>query len=256
MIHQTIAPNEIVLVKDGVLTKELEEVLEDYSQNYSNQIKIVGYSENQGLWYALRFGMNYCSNEFIARMDTDDYCLPTRIEQELYEFQKDPKLDCVGSNVVEFVDNPNNIASLVVLPEDQEEIIAYGKRRCPFRHPTLLYRKSVVENAGGYQEMPMFEDYDLYMRMIKNGAKFKNIQEFLVYMGTDSNFFQRRGSVDYLKKMVFFRRQCLRRKDVNLYEFITSIVPHAIVCLVPNVLRSFFYRNFLRKKPSSIENEY
>ena len=249
MINQTIPPDEIVLVEDGALTKELNQVVASFVERHPNLFKVIGYSENRGLWYALRYGMDRCSNELIVRMDTDDYSVPDRVEKQLEVIARDPSIDCVGSNVVEFEGSPDNQISTVVLPATHADIIRFGKRRCPFRHPALLYRKSAVLRAGGYEEMPMFEDYDLYMRMVKTGAKFENVQEFLVYMGTSPDFYQRRGNVSYLKKMIHFRGECLKRGDVNIFEYLTSVIPHSVVCILPNSFRTMIYKKLLRKNP-------
>lgn len=246
MLGQTVPPSEIVIVKDGGLPPALDKLLADYALKHPNVMKIVGYPSNQGLWYALRMGLGECSNELVARMDSDDYSCPDRIEQELAVMRNDPSIDCVGTNVIEFEGSLDNQVSLVDLPSNHEDILRFGKRRCPFRHPTLLYKKSVVLQSGGYQEMPLFEDYDLYMRMVSAGAKFQNIAEPLVFVGVDRSFFQRRGDPSYLKKMVYFRTTCLKRRDINAFEYTTSIIPHAIVCLLPNRLREFAYKTFLR----------
>lgn len=246
MLGQTVRPSEIVIVRDGSLPPALDKILADYVLKYPNVMKITGYPSNQGLWYALRMGLDECSNELVARMDSDDYSYQNRIEKELAVMRNDPSIDCVGTNVIEFEGSLDNQVSLVDLPSNHEDILHFGKRRCPFRHPTLLYKKSVVLQSGGYREMPLFEDYDLYMRMVSAGAKFQNIAEPLVFVGVDRSFFQRRGDLSYLKKMVHFRTTCLKRGDINAFEYITSIVPHAIVCLLPNRLRTLAYRAFLR----------
>ena len=76
MINQTIKPDEIVIVKDGPITKELEDVLEEFSTNYSDLFKIVPSEKNIGLGLALNLGLENCRNELVARMDTDDiHCL-------------------------------------------------------------------------------------------------------------------------------------------------------------------------------------
>ena len=153
MLGQTVPPSEIVIVKDGGLPPALDKLLADYALKHPNVMKIVGYPSNQGLWYALRMGLGECSNELVARMDSDDYSCPDRIEQELAVMRNDPSIDCVGTNVIEFEGSLDNQVSLVDLPSNHEDILRFGKRRCPFRHPTLLYKKSVVLQSGGYQEI-------------------------------------------------------------------------------------------------------
>lgn len=248
MLQQTVPPSEIVIVKDGVVSGEVLEVLDGYGKEYGGLFKVIGYEQGRGLWYALDYGIQACSFDLIARMDSDDYSLPERIEKELDAFEVDPSLDCVGTRVVEFEGDIENPVSLVELPSEHDDILRFGRLRCPYRHPTLLYRKEAVIAAGGYQEMPFFEDFDLFLRMAKNGARFRNIEAPLVYMGTDSDFFRRRGEFSYLKKMIHFRSCCLKRGDISVSEFARAAIPHAIVTIVPNAIRAMFYKKLLRKR--------
>ena len=79
---QTLQPAEIVLVKDGSLTPELDAVIEEYSTRYPI-FKIVTNETNLGLGLALAKGLSACSYEYVARMDTDDLIAPTRFEKEI-----------------------------------------------------------------------------------------------------------------------------------------------------------------------------
>lgn len=250
IIRQTKAPEEILIVKDGPLTREIESVLGVYNASHPGLFTFIAYPENRGLWYALSVGVPACRNELIMRMDADDLSLSQRAEKELAVLEKRPEVGCVGSLVTEFVGDAQHPTSLVQLPETHEEILRFGKKRCPFRHPTLLFRKSAVMAAGNYQQMPMFEDYDLFMRMAASGCVFYNLQESLVWVRTGEDFFARRGSMDYLKKMLYFKSQCHRRGDLSLSEFIVSAVPHALVCVLPNRLRTLIYENLLRSPAS------
>jgi glycosyltransferase involved in cell wall biosynthesis len=244
---QTVQPEQIVVVKDGPLTSELDMALEEYDAEHPNLFTFISYSENKGLWYALRQGIPACRNEFIMRMDTDDYSLPTRAETQLTVYARHPELGCVGSVVVEFSENISNPVSFVDLPELDAEIRKFGKKRCPFRHPTLMYRKSAVERAGNYQQMPTFEDYDLYMRLASAGCRFYNIQKPLVYVRSNPDFFARRGGMAYMHNMMHFETTCLRRSDISFFEYLATVVPRVAVCLMPNSLRTSVYTRFLRK---------
>lgn len=190
------------------------------------------------------------------RMDVDDWMVSDRAEKQLSVFRDHPEYDCVGTLVTEFEGNIDNPIALVDLPEFQNEILAFGKKRCPFRHPTLMYKKSAVMKAGNYQEMPFFEDYDLYMRLASTGCIFYNIQESLVYIRTSPDFYARRGSLAYMHKMLHFKKTCLERGDYSTFEFLACTIPHMVVCLMPNRLRAFIYKYLLRSKPKAREFDY
>lgn len=248
MMKQTVKCDEFVLVEDGPLTEELDEVVNKYLKAYPNIFKIIKIEKNGGLGPALKLGVENCKNEYIARMDSDDYSIPTRIEQQFKIFEKYPELGLVGSNVEEFEGNIKNINCHVVLPEKHDDIYKFSKKRCPFRHPSLLYKKSAVLKANNYREFYLCEDYDLYVRMLTTGCKCYNVQEFLVYMRIGSDFYKRRGGWRYMKTILKFKNEQLSTGYFSMFDYIKSTIPHIIVCLVPNKLRDWIYRNLLRKK--------
>ena len=140
MFEQTIKPSEFILVEDGPLTNELYEVVEKYKKEYPNEFNVIAIEKNVGLGPALKRGVEECSCEYIARMDSDDYCLPERIEKELKIFEQDPEIGIVGTNVSEFMDSIDNVICNVILPEKNEEIIKFSKKRNPFRHPSVMFK--------------------------------------------------------------------------------------------------------------------
>lgn len=247
MINQTVFPDEFVLVEDGELTHDLYNVIGKWVSKYPNLFNIVKIKENGGLGPALQRGILECRNEFIARMDSDDYSFPDRIEKQFAIFEKHPELGLVGTNVEEFEGDISNINCSVVLPEKHEEIYKFSKKRCPFRHPSLLYKKSEVLGAGNYREFYLCEDYDLYVRMLSNNCKCYNIQESLVYMRVGSDFYKRRGGWKYMMTILKFKNEQLKTGYYSLFDYLRSTIPHIIVCLIPNKMRDYFYRNFLRK---------
>ena len=247
IFEQTIIPNEFVLVEDGPLTNELYKVIEKYKKKYKNVFRIIKIEKNGGLGPALERGILECQNEFIARMDSDDYSVPNRIEKQFEIFKKYPELDLVGSNVAEFEDEITKINCRVVLPEKHEEIYKFSKKRCPFRHPTLLYKKSAVLKAGNYREYYLCEDYDLYVRMLRSGCKCYNIQENLVYMRVGADFYKRRGGIKYMKTILKFKNEQLKIGYFSLSDYIVSSGAHIIMCLLPNKMRDYLYRKLLRK---------
>lgn len=248
MMNQTIKCDEFVLVEDGPLTDELYKVINSYLKEFPNIFKVIKFKENKGLGIALKIGVENCSNEFIARMDSDDYSIPTRIEKQFDIFEKNPDLGLVGSNVAEFNGSISNVICDVLLPETQNKIYKFSKTRCPFRHPSLLFKKSEIIAAGNYRSFYLYEDYDLYVRLLRNNCKCYNFQENLVYMRVSEDFYKRRGGIRYLKSILKFKNEQLSNGYFSKYDYFKSTFPHVIVCLMPNALRDWVYRNLLRKR--------
>lgn len=248
MLNQTIAPSDFVIVEDGKLTDELEKVVLSFEKKYPELFNVVRLEKNSGLGIALSIGITKCKYEYVARMDSDDYSYPNRIENQFKIIKKNPKLGLIGTNVNEFIDSIDNVISYVCLPEKQEQILKFSRTRCPFRHPSLLYKKSEVISAGNYHNFYLCEDYDLYVRMLKNGCQCYNIQEPLVCMRIGKDFYKRRGGIKYLKTMIKFKNQQLKDGYFSFGDYVKSSTAHIIVCLMPNFIREYIYKKILRKR--------
>lgn len=247
MLNQTIKCDEFVIVEDGILTDELNLIINKYKNQYPKLFNIVKIEKNVGLGPALKLGVEKCRNEWIARMDSDDFSPSDRIEKQFKILHKIPDLSIIGSNACEFYDNIKNVVANVVLPETNDDIIKFSKRRCPYRHSGILYKKSKILEAGNYQECYLCEDYDLYARMEIVGAKGYNIQEPLLYVRVNPEFYNRRGGIKYLKSILKFKKRLYKTGFYSLKDYIISSSAHIIVCLMPNVMREFIYKKLLRK---------
>ncbi|TYR72622.1 glycosyltransferase [Rossellomorea vietnamensis] len=248
VVKQSVVPTEIVLVKDGELTKELDDIINHYITNYPSLFKILEFKQNQGLGIALKEGVKACNYDIIARMDTDDIAVSNRFEKQLNIFKLNKEIDIVGSNITEFDKNPENIISIKRVPISDNEIKKYAKRRNPFNHMTVMFRKKAVIDSGNYMPFPLNEDYYLWIRMILNNSKMYNINESLVYARAGSNMFERRGGKGYFYTDIKLQKEYLDLGFINLYEFITNISMRAPVRILPNKMRGWIYMTFLRGK--------
>lgn len=247
MLAQTVPPSEFVIVEDGSLTDGLYDEISRFTKKRPQLFKVVSYPRNHGLGYALREGVLACTKGVIARMDSDDYSRPERMERQLSLMAGDG-LDMVGSQVTEFIEGPDVPVASTHLPESGAEIAAYSKRRNPFRHPPMTFRREKVLEAGNYSsDFLYFEDWDLFNRMLSIGCKAKNIHEPLVAMRVNSDFYARRGGIAYLRHAWRFKYAQYRRGYFSIFDLAVSFLPQAIVCLMPNSLRSRVYTRLLRK---------
>lgn len=249
MINQTIPPEEFILVVDGPLGRELDGIINEYINKYRELFTIVRLKENRGLGPALSEGIKISRNELIARMDSDDYVIDTRCEKQLEIFEKNPELGIVGSRGVEFIDNIDNIVGIHGVPEFNDQINKFMKRRCAVIHPTVMYKKSDVLRCGNYRKVDLYEDYDLFSRMIfEYNIKAYNIQDNLYYIRTNEDFFMRRGGIKYAKTALRFKYDMFKKKYIGLLDFAISGLGQFIVCVMPNRCRTFFYNTILREK--------
>lgn len=250
MVDQTIKPDQFIIVKDGPLTPELDQVIDEYDSKYPGLFTIIANKTNLGLGPALRKGVLESRNELIARMDSDDFCVSDRVEKQLKIFTKHPEIGMVGSFEAEFINDIGNVVAIHKVPENSKAIKQFMKRRCAVLHPTVIFKKSAVIAAGNYQETSVYavyEDYDLFARMIFDAnIKCFNIQECLYYIRTSEDFYERRGGFKYAKTVLRFKWHLFRKKNMSLADFCISGIGQAAVCILPNKLREIFYMTFLR----------
>lgn len=250
ILNQTIPPSEFIIIKDGKLTKELEDTLKYYIFKFPHLFYIYGYNENKGLGYALNFGMQYCNNELIARMDADDIAHPKRCELQLKEFQTNPQLSIIGSFIQEFyvIEDKKNLAGKRIVPLEDKEIKKYIKKRCPFNHMTVMLKKSDVIKSGGYKKWHFNEDYYLWIRMLENNCIFKNIPKVLVLARIDKNMYQRRGGIKYFISEKKLQQYMLKRHIITYSQYYINILLRLLVqVILPSFFREKIYNIFARR---------
>ena len=243
---QSLVPDEVVLMEDGPLTEELYQMIGMLEKQYPT-LKVCPLKENVQLGRALAEGVEMCTNELIARMDSDDVSEKTRCEKQLAAFEKDSKLEMVGSFEAEFIGEKDNIVSVHRVPETHNEITKFMRRRCAILHPTVMYKKSAVIRTGNYHSVPLYEDYDLFARMVlEYNVRSYNIQENLYYIRTSEDFFKRRGGLKYARTVLNFKWNQHKKGYMSLTDFCISGLGQAFVCVLPNTLRKAVYLKLLR----------
>lgn len=247
ILEQTALPNEIVIVKDGPLTDELEQVLSEYVEANPELYKIVPLETNRGLGLALAEGMLHCTNELVARMDTDDISRADRFEKQLAEFEADPELDICGSHIVEFEDTPETIVCKRTVPLDDAGIKQYQKKRDGFNHVSVMFKKEAVLRAGNYQSCMLMEDTLLWVNMIQTGAKCKNIDAALVYVRIGKDMYERRGGYAYFKKYKEGRKKVRKTGYISAFDYYSSLAVQLVVAMLPNRVRGFIFKKMLHR---------
>lgn len=246
VFNQTLKADEVVLVEDGPLTDELHSVVKEFSKKHP-ELKVVPLPVNGGLGNALNEGLKHCSNELVARMDTDDICFPDRFEKQLKIFNIYPQVEVVSSWISEFENTPDNIISVRKLPEFPYEIYSYGKKRCPINHPVVMFKKQTVQFAGGYMPFPLFEDYYLWVRLLMNGASFYNVQESLLKFRTSPEMYKRRGGLKHGLNEIKFQFKIKNLGYINTSIFLMNVSIRFLTRIIPNSWRAYIYKRLLRK---------
>jgi glycosyltransferase involved in cell wall biosynthesis len=231
--EQTLAADEIVLVKDGLLTVELDEVIAHHSKFSKVPYTIVVLEENVGLGEALNEGMKHCSYDWVARMDGDDISLPDRFEKQISYLEKHPDIDVLGSWISEFDEDPDSPNSFRKPPATHTALLAYAKYASPLNHMTVVYRKEAVLSAGSYKSEKCLEDHPLWIRMFMNGSHFANMEEVLVYARTGRDMIKRRHGIKYFKIEVALAQMAYKIGFISRYEYIRNLFLRALPRIMP-----------------------
>lgn len=238
--EQTRSADCVVLVKDGLLTPELDAVISEWQDKLP--LKVVGYEDNKGLAHALNFGLQFVDTDLVARMDSDDIAFPERFEKQVSFMESNSDVALCSSYIGEFDDNPKEIVSIRKVPLSHDEIKEYLKERNAFNHMAVVFRKSAVEKSGGYQEVSLFEDWDLWIRIVQSGFKTANLNEILMYARIGNDMIGRRHGFSYaMKEIHFFKRQ-LKSNFITRWEFIRLIILRIPIRLFPKFLLKIVYK--------------
>ena len=246
IIAGTIHPSEMIIVNDGPLTAELDEVIS--STNFPFETAIIPLPTHQTQGIARREGVAAAKYDWIALMDSDDVCLPDRFEKQCSEIEKNPKIDIIGGQIAEFSVTQNQVHALRQVPIHHEEILAYAKKRNPFNTMAVMLKKDLALRSGNFRYFPGFEDYDLWVRMIKNGAICQNSEDVLVRVRTGCGMYSRRRGIGYIKNEWRMQLQLRNLGFTTRFQFIKNIFIRIPVRLFPKPMIESIYVKFLRSK--------
>ena len=243
---QSLSTNDFVLVCDGPLNDELDAVIQTKQLEMGENLNVVRLAKNGGLGNALNEGIKHCKNELVARMDSDDIAYPDRCEKQIAVFNTHSEVSICSGIVEEFTTDPNTVDTRRVPPETNAEIIEFAKKRNPFNHPCVMYKKSAVKAVGSYQDFYLLEDYYLWLRILMAGYQGYNIQEPLLHMRAGSDMEQRRAGWKYAKTQAKLFKFMKQQGFIGNGQYIKSCVIRSGSALAPNWLRKFMFERVLR----------
>lgn len=245
---QELLPDEVVLVADGPISKELGGVINKYTEKY-DFFKVIYLEKNAGLGNALKVAVENASYNIIARMDSDDAALPERFKQQIAYFEAPESPDIVGGDITEFIDTEDNIVGKRCVPSGDAQIKEYMKKRCPFNHMSVMFKKQSVLSSGGYMDLFWNEDYYLWIRMAENGCKMANTGTVLVNVRVGKDMYKRRGGKKYFTSEKFLQKYMLDAGLITFGQYTVNIAKRAAVQMfMPNCIRGWVFKRFAREK--------
>ncbi len=220
--ENTLPPTSIVLVKDGELTSELESVISSWQKKLP--LKVVGYEKNQGLAYALNFGLQFVETELVARMDSDDICFPDRFEKQVLQFDLNPDLEILGGGIEEFYTAENNEYHKVRLyPKWTDKKSKTLYRGTPIAHPTLMIRTLLLKEFKYSEDTKCNEDIDLWFRLLESRHKIKTLQEPVLHFRITDGTFNRRSMQKAFNEFSIYSKNLHRINGFSLLDIVPLV---------------------------------
>lgn len=242
---QTILPEEVVLVKDGLLGPELEAVIQRFVPDLN--LVIVPLPTNVGLARALNEGLRQARQPWIMRFDSDDICLANRVQTQT-AMAREGTLSLFGAQILEFENSPSDAECSRSVPLTHDAIQQMGQSRNPFNHMTVCYRRDLALSLGGYPEIPFMEDYALWMNMLSHGVETANSSEVLVLARTGNGMLSRRGGLRYAKSEWLLQNYMVDLGLKNRCRALLDGCVRSAVFLSPESVRAKIYHKFLRNR--------
>lgn len=239
---QQLKPDQIVLVKDGVLTPELEAVLTAWQEKLGDVLTVVALLQNVGLGAALNEGLKHCKHELVARMDTDDVALPDRFAKQVEFMQANPDIVASSAILEEWDLGLQKKQGTRNLPLEPDAVLKFAKRRSPLSHPVAIFRKKIVLEHGGYPPLRKAQDYALWSLLLSKGYKLANLPDVLLKMRTGNEMLGRRGW-DYFKheyQLIKYQRQI---GFLSVADFAINVALKACLRLAPNSVKRLAYKH-------------
>ncbi|GAA1514927.1 glycosyltransferase involved in cell wall biosynthesis [Agromyces terreus] len=241
--QQTRRPEQVVLVQDGPVGDDLAAAID--AAVTASEVRVVHHvlPENVGLTRALTEGLALSDHDIVARMDADDISLPERFAKQVPLVEGG--LDLVGTGMLEFLDDDGSIVGKRVPRTDAADIASYARFHDPFSHPTVVYRRTVVDRVGGYQAMGLMEDYWLFARMIAGGASVGNLAEPLVMYRVGAGAYARRGGRAQWRSELALQRALRGIRFTTRGQYVRNVTVRGVYRFVPEPVRKVAYRRLI-----------
>jgi len=244
LMSQSNLPSEIIITVDGPVDKKLDTEIKKISQ--IPIVKILRLKTNVGLCVARKKAIELISCKIFAVMDSDDIALPSRFEKQL-PLLISGKVDVVGGWIEEFDRTPGDLGKVREVSTEHQDILKFCKWRNPINHVTLMFNKEAYDRVGGYSSIREFEDWELIIRMLIDGAIIRNVPEVLVNVRAGNSMIERRRTLPQFKRgvqLVFFMYE---QGFVNIFVLCVSIIIRVVLRILPISFTAFVYRRFLRR---------
>jgi len=251
-IDQTLKPTQLVLVKDGPVSLEIDTIIQKKQsvlRELGIEFSVIPKEVNGGLAAALNTGLEYCKYEYIARMDSDDVALPNRFELELAYMADHPNVSILGGGITEFEYDENCPSQIRIVPQDHNGIVNMLKTRNAMNHMTVVFKKSDILKLGGYSEdFGKLEDYKLWVDAVCAGLILHNIDAICVNVRVGAEFIERRSNKREIQDWDMLQNYLMKAELIGKGKALLNKICIRIFIYTPAWVKKKVYKIILRKK--------
>jgi glycosyltransferase involved in cell wall biosynthesis len=217
VLSQTLRDFRFVIVNDGSTDGSV-----DYLNGLTDSRVTVVHQENQGTGPAANRGLQLCDTEFVARIDADDVAFPTRLERQHQFLTRHAEVGLAGTQVAPL--GEAGAGRCLALPTKHEAICrALHNGRHAMSHSSVMIRASILKSIGGYWTQPLFDDWDMMIR-VGEVSRLANLNEVLHYYRVHrgslngSSMDRVRLSIDYACESARRRRNGLPPISIETFK--------------------------------------
>ena len=243
-IEQTHKPDQIVLVEDGPLPKELEEEIDNSKLRIENSsstvMTVVKLPVNGGLTKALNEGLKYVTGDLIARMDSDDISEPHRFERQVAYLESHPDVDIISGSLQEF-DAEHECLNVRHYPLTHEECVKFIVKACPLAQPSVMMRRRIFDEGLKYDERyRMSQDIKLWYDAVLAGYSLGNIPEVTLFFRREGDVFRRRSRAKAWNEFKIYMNGIYRLKGLFTLSYRYPIARYIFRNLPPSLVRRIY----------------
>lgn len=228
IMNQTYDNFELIII-DDCGKNDVKKISDEFNDP---RIKVYKNSKNNGLVYSLNKAIKISTGKYIARMDTDDYSYPNRLKKQVKFLEKNSQYDIIGGN-----------ADLYNGQEIWGTTSGYGEittkkmlNGCPLIHPSVMYKKNIMTDIGGYLNYNRCEDYATWIEAILKGYKIYQMKDVIIRYHLSKEDYKKRtlktrkGFFKMLKhQYIKLKPSKLKLYKMYLKTFLAGIVPNNIM---------------------------
>lgn len=234
ILLQTLRSEQFVIVVDGPVSEDVENYLREIEKR-QELIEVHWLKNNGGLARALNYGLGFCRNNIVARMDADDYSFDTRFENTISHF--DDEIGFLGADYDIYDEEMKQKIGERCLPLEHETLLKFSRTRTPFNHPTALLNRIAVLSVGGYPEkIGRFEDWGLALRLMKAGYQAKNLRIKVLKFRGGVNMLERRSGLKYAVEEVSALVKLFREGLLSYIDLFKNLVIRIPLRILPKFI--------------------